>query len=541
MKRFFLFSTMCLLCFSAVEAQNIFQKAYFQTGQDVSLTKSVPTADGGYVAIGDIYDRATDNPDILVLKTDRDGTLEWSRKFGSDSSEYAVDLLATPDGGYLIAGTTGDFFSFRKSDFLVFKINGQGQFQWRQVFGAEDYDDAYALTSVGNRYVIAGTTASTITRDFSGGYLIYLDSLGNVDDSRIINSNIGLTSPNGFISADRFADGGAIFAGYTGRGFLFDPYFVRLNADGTVRWVKRWHGLAGSQLVTYVKTLPDGGFVATSTASNTAAGKDNFWVARVNSLGNVVWFKQYQSANYGRLNSIHLTSDSAIIAAGNYAVASRNGSDIFNPIHVKINLSNGNLIWAKTQGDTIFSSRGNHITTARRDAGLTVVGEKVLIINTDTLLAGAMTHVDANGNLVNCQVVTRNFTAVNMTVVDSVNYREDVGGSVYSLPFNNTSVNISTRQLCLTTPNEEARPSTNIEIYPNPTKRGQGLQVRTDASEGDILSVTLWDLMGRKIWEYQTKQTTFGIPPSVTAQQTGIYWLKVQQKAQVWVKKVLIE
>jgi len=67
----------------------------------------VPSEDGGFVVLGTIFSATTMTNDIWLLKFDSSGDTVWTRKFGvgTDKSEHSNDIIATPDGGYIIAGS----------------------------------------------------------------------------------------------------------------------------------------------------------------------------------------------------------------------------------------------------------------------------------------------------------------------------------------------------------------------------------------------------------------------------------------------------
>ena len=72
------------------------------------------TLDGGFIIVGS---ERTNNPymqfDIIIVKTDSDGNIEWSKLFGlgnsPDQSDNAYDVAVLDDGSYAVVGSTTSY------------------------------------------------------------------------------------------------------------------------------------------------------------------------------------------------------------------------------------------------------------------------------------------------------------------------------------------------------------------------------------------------------------------------------------------------
>ncbi len=70
------------------------------------------TADGGYITA--LCSNSTDGDvsnnkggmDAWVVKLSATGSIQWERSFGGDDDELDYKIKQTPDGGYLLAGST---------------------------------------------------------------------------------------------------------------------------------------------------------------------------------------------------------------------------------------------------------------------------------------------------------------------------------------------------------------------------------------------------------------------------------------------------
>ena len=94
-----------------------------QDGQSV-----VQTPDGGFVIAG-TYEQADLTTDFFILKIDTLGKVVWSKTYGGPGSfDYARSIIATTDGGFVVAGET-DSYGQADGDgnicnFWIIKLNG---------------------------------------------------------------------------------------------------------------------------------------------------------------------------------------------------------------------------------------------------------------------------------------------------------------------------------------------------------------------------------------------------------------------------------
>jgi len=211
------------------------RKNYGGTDEDVGVTV-VATADGGLVMAGwsDTYTHG--GSDLLVYRLDAAGGKLWRRNLGGDGDETAAGdpvIAATGDGGFVVAGSS-DGYTHGDEDFLVYRLNGKGQKQWRKNYGGTGLDRATAVCIAGDGFVIGGTTDSTT----HGGadFLVYrVDGAGR----KLWRKNYGGAGDDQAWTLVPFA-GGYLIAGeslstVTTPGYR-DMLVYRLAADGAKIW-----------------------------------------------------------------------------------------------------------------------------------------------------------------------------------------------------------------------------------------------------------------------------------------------------------------
>ncbi len=97
---------------------------------------AIPTADGGYVILGITNSVAYTKDaaklrDVLLIKVNSSGSVEWEKVFGGRGDDFASRVIQTLDNGYLICGTIafGDDVSNsgNSNAISLIKLNANGE------------------------------------------------------------------------------------------------------------------------------------------------------------------------------------------------------------------------------------------------------------------------------------------------------------------------------------------------------------------------------------------------------------------------------
>ncbi len=131
------------------------------------------------------FDMGASSVDIVTLKYDPDGNLLWERRYRTDGgNNQPSDLAIGPDGGVYIAGASWVGAGF---DLLLLKYQPDGTLEWARTTGqpGDRWDAGYALAVDGdNSTIVVGYTEPLVSLD-SGAYVVKYDAAGDLVWARV--------------------------------------------------------------------------------------------------------------------------------------------------------------------------------------------------------------------------------------------------------------------------------------------------------------------------------------------------------------------
>jgi Secretion system C-terminal sorting domain len=533
MKKNLLLLSFLMSYWSVIAQNNIFQKTYKPTNQYLEYQQVIQTLDKGYAILG--YMESAGIGDITLTRTDKNGVILWSKRYGTDSMDVPGSMRATRDGGFIISGNTFSINSFTYGDIIYFKVNASGNLVWSKGFGSDDIDENYALELLPNgKIIIGGMTTGTFTQAAFGSYILQTDSLGNIEDARSVK--IGQNNNHTIYTSDRTLDGGAILAGSVARGFSYDPMLIKLRADGTTQWVRQLNMVDG-QFVFGVKTAPDSSYLLTGATAGAANKGGAIFIAKYSGDGTQQWVKRYDSPFSERGYDIAILSNNTFLVTGRAGVKiDANGSNTYNIPLLNANLSNGNLNWVKMYGDTAKNNY-NQTVIPTADGGFTMAG--MTFGFGDSTGAAYLIHTDAAGNTPGCNVrtVTPTFSADVLTATDSSAFREYYGGATVAVNFHQNDMSLTTNQLCLTVgTNDALSESFSMKIYPNPATDKTFIELQNG---GKQIVVRVFDMTGKLYDSIQSAAERIEL--NTNAYPIGMYLIQVETDGKFQTKKLIIE
>lgn len=120
--------------------------------------------------------------DLFVRAYDADGQVLWTRQLGGAGDDHAVGLAVTSGGQGIVAGVTASALTGASAggqDAFVARIGAGGATVWLRQFGtaADDGARAIAIGSAGEA-IVFGTTGGTLEGASSGGDDVFLRAYG---------------------------------------------------------------------------------------------------------------------------------------------------------------------------------------------------------------------------------------------------------------------------------------------------------------------------------------------------------------------------
>lgn len=385
MKHVLIILTLSILVMDSF-SQISFIKHYGEfTGQGNSL---IINSNGNYMVAG-----STPFPDFqdqfCVYELNTYGDTVLRKYYGTDSLEYANQIIQTIDGGYATIGSSSDFWSSERNIYFV-KTTNTGDVSWTKKIGGQGRENGTAIVQTASgEYFIGGTS-----RYISNGLFDYYLIKTNINGDTLWTKNYGGSLNEEVNSMQQTSDGGLILAGYS-ESFSFgskDFYLVKTNSNGDTLWTKHYGGNL-DEIANSVRQTSDGGFIITGYSQSFGFSNVNMYVVKTNAVGDTLWTKTYGQVNrFSRGNDIVQTDDGGYAITGSIKTASPNGG--YDLYLVKID-SVGNVQWEQEvkvePTNTMHTSSEGRSILQTPDGGFAILGTwfsastyEVLFVKTDS-------------------------------------------------------------------------------------------------------------------------------------------------------------
>jgi hypothetical protein len=394
-------------------------------GTSTELGKSIfLTQDGGYILAGSSSSVDGDitghhastvygnlNYDFWIVKIDSSGNIQWQKSEGGSDMDYGESIIQTSDLGYIIAGASrsndGDVtynHNPLRDDYWIIKLDTSGNLLWDKSLGGSNFDHAYSVQEITNNgciiagYAISNDSDVTGNNGYRDYWIVKIDSSRNIHWQKCYGStsyddafSILKTKDGGYIVAGNASANNGNVTGYHGNNATcHDAWVIKLDSSGNLQWQKCFGGSSTDGAYSIQQTF-DGGYIFSGyTYSNdgnvsgnhdTTSGTSDFWIVKIDYLGNIQWQKCYGGSDGDQAFSIQQTNDRGYIVAGKtnsndgditgfHGIIT--GSDLYNDIWIVKLDTIGNLQWQKCIG----GSHDDQASTIKEtnDGGFIVIG-----------------------------------------------------------------------------------------------------------------------------------------------------------------------
>ena len=358
MKRVLMILITLMFSMTSSWSQETWLRTFGGTNRDYGQSLSA-TPDGGYVLTGttasddgDFEGSSRGASDVFVMKLDSRGDLAWKKTFGGSGEEAGQSITTTPDGGYVLTGTTasddGDFEGMKRGvyDIFVVKLDSGGDVQWKKTFGGSDADLGLSISSAPDGgYVLTGSSKVGVYPAEFDIFIIKLDSGGDVQWKKTFGGSHDDISNSITVSLD----GGCVIIGETNsrdgdfesvnRVWLrTDIFIIKLNAQGHLQWKRTFGGSEGDN-GNCIATAPDGGYVLTGESRS----KDGEFVGMNKGGFDIFVLKLDANGNLNIPTSVNDQTDNSsplTVSPNPFSSVSNVSYSLDQPSHVRIEVVN---------------------------------------------------------------------------------------------------------------------------------------------------------------------------------------------------------
>jgi hypothetical protein len=267
--------------------------------------------------------------DLVVTKHDLYGNPIWSRRFGDSSTQIALEMAIDGDGNPVFVGRTygtidiggGNLHAAGGNDIIIFKLDGEGNHIWSQIFGDKEPDRAVRFAfDAENNVILTGTF--TGEAKFGGAEYVshgqrdaFVAELDRDTGEPTFAMHIGGAGDDYGFGVDVDQNGDVVIAGRFGAPLELggqklthagdlDIYLARLDNVGQVLWAQSFGG-PGTDEIHDLRLQQNGDIVLLGAISDSvdfgggplvSAGVRDIFLATLDGQGAHVWSARYGDA-----------------------------------------------------------------------------------------------------------------------------------------------------------------------------------------------------------------------------------------------------
>jgi serine/threonine protein kinase len=297
----------------------------------------VRLADGAVVVAGARRNPGTNAFVAWVARVSPEAETQWQHTFGERSLTVPYAVLALPNGDIIVVGTAVED-SKRGNQGWAARIAADGKtVLWNRVFGRGGDDSLQSVAALADGGVIAvgWTSIERPTGEDRNLWVVNLDAQGNLrwekkdfgdeadekgkavlvtEDGELMILAESSRAPATIVPPNRLqpaADTGPVTK----------PWLLRLAADGSVRWQRRYGGALDEKSDSLDAIVPAGdrGFFLAGWTESHGAGRKDGWLLRIDGEGTTLWEKSLGQQFDDEFTAIVALADGGIVLGGSTA------------------------------------------------------------------------------------------------------------------------------------------------------------------------------------------------------------------------------
>lgn len=277
---------------------------YAEVATDVKVTN-----DGGYIVVGNLT-TLNHESDIILLKTDAQGNIIWTRRFSRGFYNKSHALIKATNGNYVIIGTT-HYEKTSKSRVLVLDYTPNGSLNWTSIINDTSGKDTLIqqgndIKEIQDGFILTGVSKKSPDSTNTDALLMKISSSGHYDWSRTFG---GATYVAG-VSVVRANDGYVIGANVNdieapneiNGSFFSEGQIIKTDFKGNEMWSKY---AGGDKLYQLIKSI-DGDYLIAGYIDSHDETHENAYYEQTDIEGNINIRKSY---NYDTFDYGHALTE----------------------------------------------------------------------------------------------------------------------------------------------------------------------------------------------------------------------------------------
>jgi len=292
------------------------------------------------------------NYDYWILKTDTSGNIIQSNVFGGTMMEGAQSIIQLMNGTFMVAGSTqsNDVMvsgNHGAGDWWILNLSDNFQLNWQHCFGGTANDDAASILQCPDSSVLIVGRAYSNNGDVSGNHgmgdfwIAKLDASGGLiwqkcfggSGGDLAHSAINTTDGGFLIAGSSFSTNGDVTGNHGG----VDYWVVKIDSLGNLEWEHSYGDSMNEEAFSVFQTSDQGFVIGGYTESNDGDvtgnhGVNDFWIIKTDMNGTLEWQKCLGGSRQDYGYSMAYTSNGEIIVAGSTTSDDGDVTDYNDPI-----------------------------------------------------------------------------------------------------------------------------------------------------------------------------------------------------------------
>lgn len=481
-------------------AQNNLREKIFSAPTNSLVKGLIRTFDGGYAVASSVDSSGAGNYDFCLLKLDASLQPEWSYTYGGQQEETCFHLRQTADSGFVLSGYSTSFTNGSR-DAMILKTNKDGVLEWSKIIGGTLEDRfTWCEPKPDGTITCAGNTKSAGAGD-DDMLMVKFDSNGDTLWTRMFGGSVydaGICIAN--LISGGYVMSGRVYSFGTG---LRDACLLRTDENGNLEWFRTYGGPFTDEGMIVKQTADRGFLISGASESFAPAGYYDVYTVRTDSTGLLLW-----SRNYGG-NKTDATYDFIENPDGGFTILGFSesfNSNLFQPhspemlgddsasVYVIRTNAQGDTLWTRVFGGNKFDEAYALIPS---DSGGYVIGAFSRSFNNDNRYDVYLVFADSAGYAGCNTYYPPSYVIIPQTI--PMIHAPDINSGI---PVNTPSIatgniNYTFSDPCFfTSVNENNLEKFELEIYPNPSVG----KIYISTSAGQKLKINITDLTGSFVY-----------------------------------------